>query len=290
DGQNIFEAGWLGARVVIRDGEPPTAVPAVSDDDKWHILEEGIPDPFEGPWAEWNWERYEFFKEQEQAGLEWCGRPVRAGQPAGLGTDGPLTVAYQLRGADALLIDMRTDPEFFHALMAFITDATIERILAYRRRLGMDLQSEAWGFADDAVALLSVRDYCDHVLPYHKKLVATFGPNGPNHIHLCGDATHLFATIRDELNVRSFDTGYPVDFGRLREDVGPDVEIYGGPRVDIVRNGPPEVIERCVREILASGVCEGGKFVLREGNNVAPKTPLRHVAAMYNACRKYGRY
>ncbi|MBC7289239.1 MAG: hypothetical protein H5T86_14615, partial [Armatimonadetes bacterium] len=27
DGQNIFEAGWLGARVVSRDGEPPTAVP-----------------------------------------------------------------------------------------------------------------------------------------------------------------------------------------------------------------------------------------------------------------------
>ena len=262
----------------------------MGDDDKWRIIDAGIPDPFEGGWAAWNWERYEYFKQQQEAGRTWCGRPIRVVAPVGLGTDGPLTVAYQLRGAEGLLVDMRADPEYFHALMNFVTEATIERILAYRRRLGMPLQTDGFGFADDAVALLSVEDYQAHVLPYHKKLVATFGPKGPNSIHLCGDATHLFKTIRDELKVRSFDTGYPVDFGWLRQELGPDVEILGGPRIDLLRNGPPEAIERRVQEIMGSGIREGGRFILREANNVAPKTPLAHIAVMYAACKKYGRY
>ncbi len=291
DGQNIFEAGWLGARVVIHDTGPPSAVPAVGDDDKWRIIDAGIPDPFDdGGWASWNWERYEFFKSQQAAGLEFCDRPIQVTGPVGLGTDGPLTVAYQLRGAEGLLVDMHTDPEYFHALMNFVTEATIERITAYRRRLGHEVHTDAFGFADDAVALLSADDYRAHVLPYHKKLVATFGPKGPNSIHLCGDATHLFRTIRDELNVRSFDTGYPVDFAWLRQELGPDVEILGGPRIDLLRTGPPEAIDRRVREIMESGIREGGRFILREANNVAPKTPLSHIAAMYEACKKYGRY
>ena len=35
---------------------------------------------------------------------------------------------------------------------------------------------------------------------------------------------------------------------------------------------------------------EGGKFVLREGNNLAPFTPVANVAAMYAACKAFGRY
>jgi len=35
---------------------------------------------------------------------------------------------------------------------------------------------------------------------------------------------------------------------------------------------------------------EGGKFVLREGNNLAPFTPVANVAAMYAACTEFGWY
>jgi len=35
---------------------------------------------------------------------------------------------------------------------------------------------------------------------------------------------------------------------------------------------------------------EGGKFILREGNNLAPGTPEENVAAMCAACKKFGRY
>ena len=52
---------------------------------------------------------------------------------------------------------------------------------------------------------------------------------------------------------------------------------------------PAEVKANC-REILGSGVTEGGKFILREGNNLAPGTPEENVAAMYEAAKEYGTY
>jgi uroporphyrinogen-III decarboxylase len=96
--------------------------------------------------------------------------------------------------------------------------------------------------------------------------------------------------MRDELNVQSFDTGFPVDHGWLREELGPDVRIQGGPHVELLRTGTPAQIREETRRILQSGVMEGGKFVLREGNNLAPGTPEENVAAMYAACREFGRY
>ena len=35
---------------------------------------------------------------------------------------------------------------------------------------------------------------------------------------------------------------------------------------------------------------EGGKFVLIAANNMAPCTPVEHVAAMYQAAREFGQY
>jgi len=51
----------------------------------------------------------------------------------------------------------------------------------------------------------------------------------------------------------------------------------------------PEVQEETGR-ILQSGITEDGRFVLREGGNLAPATPEENVAAIYAACKEFGRY
>jgi hypothetical protein len=43
-----------------------------------------------------------------------------------------------------------------------------------------------------------------------------------------------------------------------------------------------------VRRICGSGVLEGGRFLLREGNNLAPGTPLENTESMYHAGREFG--
>jgi len=290
DLQNSYEALWFGCPLEYRDGQCPDTLPFLTDDTKWSIFDRGAPDPFrDGGWMQRAWEYLEYFRERA-AGDEFHGAPVRVGHVPGVGTDGPLTVACSLRGATEVMLDMYTDPDYYHRLMDFIVEATIARIHAYRERLELPLESTAWGFADDSVQLISVEAYRRFVLPFHQRLIEEFGREGPNSIHLCGNATHLFPTIRDELHVQSFDTGFPVDHGALRRALGPDIEILGGPHVELLRAGPPAAIEAEARRILESGVTEGGRFILREGNNLAPGTPPEHVAAMYGACKRWGSY
>ncbi len=288
DLQNSYEQLWYGAALRFIEGDVPDTPPCISDEHKWDFIAQGPPDPFSG-WLGRAWEYYEAFREKAK-GYEFHGRPVTVGGPPGCGTDGTFTIACSLRGPTELCLDMYEDPEFYHALMNLIVEATIARIYAYRERLGHPRETKVWGFADDSIQLVSPRTYRELILPYHQRLFSEFGADGPNSIHLCGDATHLFKTIRDELHVTSFDTGFPVDHGWLRRELGPEVTIYGGPHVELLRSGTPARVREEARRILQSGVMEGGKFVLREGNNLAPGTPLANVAAMYEACKEFGRY
>ncbi len=288
DYQNCYEALWFGGEIRFIEGNVPDVPPFLTEERKRAFLDAGPPDPFSG-WLGRAWDYLDDLRDIAE-GYEFHGRPVSADGVPGCGTDGPFTIACALRGPTEFCTDLYADPEFFHALMDFITEATITRIEAYRKRLGQPVESEAWGFADDSVQLLSVETYTEHVLPYHKRLMDHFGAKGPNFIHLCGNATHLFPTIRDALNVQFFDTGFPVDHGALRKALGPEVEIYGGPRVELLRSGGESAVRAEVKRILGSGVMEGGRFVLREGNNVAPGTPPANIAAMYEACKEFGRY
>lgn len=289
DFQNYYEAAWFGCEVRFCPGEVPDTVPLLSDERKNMLFDRGLPDPFGGIMRR-NLDYVEFFARKRAEGFEFHGRPIRNIALAAMGTDGPFTLAANLRGAANICVDIYEDPDYVHRLLDYITQATILRIKALRSLRNEVLKTKSWGAADDSIALLSCEAYREFVLPAHRRLYETFSEGGPNSIHLCGDATRHFLTLRDELNIKSFDTGFPVDFGWLRRTLGPDVTVYGGPSVPLLRNGTPEQVRAEVRRICESGIIEGGKFVLREGNNLAPRTPLENIRAMYEAGREYGRF
>ncbi len=291
DFQNTYEAAWLGCPVNFRDNQVPDTTPLLADDDKKNLLfDAGIPDPFRGGLMAQNWSYYEHFCEVRDRGVAYKGLPIGEVTASGLGTDGPVTVACNVRGATEFLTDLACHPEYARQLLDFITEATIARIQAYRKRLDLPLKTEGWSFADDSIQLISTEMYEELVYPYHKRLMDTFSDGGPNGIHLCGNATRHFPFLRDHLNIRNFDTGFPVDFSWLRETLGPDVEIQGGPSVPFLLDASPDEVTAEVRRILSSGIMEGGRFVLREGNNLAPAVPMENLWAMYDANREWGRY
>jgi len=232
--------------------------------------------------------------------MEFDGLPVKAPDTIpGEGTDGPFDVAYKLRGAAEVCLDMYEDPRYFHDLMTFVTENIIRRMKAVREWRWKQFPDSPdtgrfkvanWGFADDAIALISTADYAEYVYPYHCRLVEEFSDGGPISIHLCGNATHHFKFLKEKLNVQSFDTGFPVDHGALRKELGPDVQIAGGPTIMLLKEGSPETIRQEVRRICESGVMAGGRFILIAANNLAPCTPLENIAAMYDAAKEFGRY
>lgn len=288
DMQRYFEAGFFGAPVIYRRGQIPDTRPMLAGDHKHLLFDQGLPAALTGGVFAKAHLFYAIMAERLQGGFTYLGRPV-AFAPFGLITDGPLTVATNLRGLE-LYTDFYEDPDYVRQLLDLIVEATIARVRAHRRYFGLPAVAESWGFADDAVQLLSTAMVREFILPAHRKLKTALTSAEQIAIHLCGDATRHFKLLRDELGVYSFDTGFPIDFTWLRQELGPEVEIKGGPRVTLLREGTPTQITAEVQRILASGIMTGGRFILREANDMAPGTPIANIAAAYEATRTFGRY
>lgn len=298
DFQNSYEAGWFGCPVQYFGNDVPDTC-AILGDCKEKLYELADPDPLRGNLLGRAFEFFEYMREQCPK-MEYEGRPVLSPRGPGFeGTDGPFDLAYQLRGAANVCLDMYEDPRYFHDLMDYITRNIIRRIRALKEWRWSQFPDEPdrgqfkrpnFFFADDAIAMISAADYREFVFPYHRRIVNEFSDGGPVSVHLCGDASRHFVFLRDQLNVQSFDTGFPVDFGKLRNDLGPDVLIQGGPTIMLLKDGRPEEIRREVKRICESGIMAGGRFILREANNLAPCTPLENIAAMYEAGKAFGRY
>ncbi|MGQ9553290.1 MAG: uroporphyrinogen decarboxylase family protein [Anaerolineae bacterium] len=289
DFQNIYEAVWLGCQWhYLDDADSPPDVWPMFKEHKEKLYESEIPDPLNGGLMGRMREYYEFMEDRRKNYLL-EGKPVG---PTSVprGTDGLFTLACALRGATEICLDMYEDEDYYHDLMEFILKATIARMRAWRHYTGYPLREQSFAFADDSIELLSNQTYRRFVLPYHKRLFAEFSLGGPNSVHLCGRASQHFKTLRDELNIQAFDTGFPSDLGRCRRELGPDVQLRGNIHPELLREGPAAAIRQAVKELCQSGVMEGGRFIMCEGNNVAPHTPLEHMRVMYEAGKEYGKY
>jgi hypothetical protein len=293
DMQRYKDAGFFGATVEYRAGQVPDTRPILAGKNKNWLFDRGLPDPLTGGIFAKAHHFYEAMVKRLQAGFTYRGRPVEFDPfhslSSLLGQDGPLTVATSLRGAE-LYSDFYTDPVYVHQLLDFITEASIARIRAQRRFFGLPEKAETWEYADDAVQMLSSEMVREFVVPVHRKLKQALTAASRISIHLCGDATRHFKLFRDELGVYSFDTGFPINFTWLRKELGTEVEIVGGPRSTLLHDGTPEQVAAEARRILDSGIREGGRFILREANDLIPCTPLDNLAAMYQTARIHGRY
>lgn len=288
DFQNYFEAGFLGAEIYYPEGNVPVSRPLLNDDNKRMLLDRGIPEPEESPLYQKNIEYYQYMLSRKEKGFEYKGRPIGSVGPAGSWTDGPLTIFMSIRG-EAGLLDMYLDADYFQEMMKYLTEFEVKFARATRRLTGAPEMAEDNGMADDSIELISNDDYRRFILPWHRRLYDALG-GGKRSMHVCGDVQRHFPTLVKELGIRSIDTGFPINWARLRDDIGEEVEIYGGPHIEVLRLGTPETVRTEARRILESGVTRGKKFVLREGNNLPPMVPMANLYAMYDAAKEYGRY
>ncbi len=288
DWQNNLDAMQFGCRPEYPDWGPPIVRPHLDERDKWRIFDEGLPDPAGGVMA---LAARHYLYMQEKARIEvYRGRPVQVSPGALVNSDGVFTAACVVRGVTGFCMDVAADPDYARQLLDFITTATIVRIKYWRKELGLPARAQRMFVADDDIMMLSEPMYRSLVLPFHRRLYGELTDLAtPNLLHLCGNAMHLFRTVARELNCDAVDTGFPVDFARLRRELGPAIEIRGGPHVELLLNGTPEEVRAETARILQTGVKEG-RFVLRDGNDLAPRTPLANIEAMYEAGKEYGRY
>lgn len=285
DLQNYDEATFFGAPVIFLPNQVPNTKPIFEGERKNAFLDMGLPDPLKGGWYAKAHEIHDEMSERIHKNPTHLDRPIRM-DPFGIWTCGPLTLAMGLRGNE-ILTDFYEDPRYVHALLDYIVEGTIQRIHAHLKFFGLPCPSPDMFFADDAIQMISPKMFREFILPAYRKLKAGITTADRVKVHLCGDATRHFKTLQDEIGVYEFETGFPVDFGKLRRELGTEALIHGGPNIMVLLNGSPEKVREETRRILRSGIMEGGKFVLREGNNLAPRTPFANLEAMYEEARQF---
>jgi hypothetical protein len=283
---NVGEEAWYGCPVHFLGNEVPCTTPIFTGKNKEALFEHGLPGPFDGYMARYR-EYHDYFVDKAR-NYEFCGRPVTVLPPNPV-IPVPFTTAVGICGP-AILEDMLVNEDYYHRVMDFITTATIARVKAWRAYTGAELLPQQLVYGEDAIQHISVRTYREQVLPYHRRLMQELALDGPHYMHLCGHVQRHLPTLVKELNVKTFDTGYPIHFDMLRDEVGEDVEIMGGvPIANILKDTPEQVYARSAA-ILQSGIMRGGKFIFKEANNLPPMTPPENLAAMYRAAREVGVY
>lgn len=283
--QNFYEAASLGAEIIFLPGQVPDTRPYLDGSNKRELFDLPIEQPFELPFLH---NGLAFWEEMERICRDHTfeDRQVKLLPWDLTSSDGPLTVACNLRGGD-IFAEIMSDREYAQELFAFIVRAGVARRNAFYQQFG-DRLPRVNNLADDSCALISTKMYTECILPHHRAWYDS-GPADPDRlIHLCGDATRHFKTIHEELGVTSFDTGYPIDFGTMREELGPEVELTGGPEVALLLEETPDAVYQRCQSILESGVKEGGRFILQEANNLPPLVPPENLDAMYSACLDFG--
>jgi len=287
DFQNYYDAAWFGSTIHYPRGNVPCSEPFLTDENK-HELFGHRPDVW-NTFMQRNTRYGETMAEKCET-MTYRGAKVNFAGVSLRGTDGPMTVACSLRGTTEFCIDLYEDTAYALKLLDYITDATIERIVALRGKYGHALP-DAFYFADDCIALLSNADYAEYILPRHKRLAAASSSmKEAGFVHLCGDAQRHFQTIRDELNVNFFDTGYPVNLPKLYAELGADVKVRGGVNVSLLLSGSPREIAAETRRIIDQVKPLTKRFIMAEANDLSPGTPPESIAAMYDAVREWGMY
>jgi hypothetical protein len=283
DLQTYDEAAYFGAPIIFCEDQVPDTKPILAGGRKEALFDAGQPDPLKGGWYTQAHLLYEEMAELLQMQPTYLDRPIEM-DPFGIWTSGPFTIAVALRGHE-FLTDLYEHPEYVKMLLDFITESTIARICAHLEFFGLECPAPDMFFADDSIQLISPKMLREFLLPVYLKLKAGVTSAERVKVHLCGDASRHFKLLKEHVGCYEFETGFPIDFGEIRRQLGPEVTIHGGPNIMLLRSGTPEEVRAETRRILGSGVLDGGRFVLREANNLPPHTPFENLDAMYQTAR-----
>ena len=179
-------------------------------------------------------------------------------------------------------------PRQCHAFLAKITEGLIS---AQRYFMTIDDRPRSsFGMAEDCAQVMSPQMFRDFCVPYAGRLFDTFGAGVQDGrgLHMCGQSSHLHQAMVDDLRVSSFNLfGHPVDPIVAAGNLGGRMYLWGN--IDpmlMLRGTTAQVTQASLAALEAMAPCGG--FMLGDGANVCPGTPVANLAALTEACVEFG--
>lgn len=229
-----------------------------------------------------------------------CGILKRA--RAALGDDGILSpsfhgpfniLVYAYRKVDDLLLDIYTNPKFFHAMMDFFLDRLMKFVQQMIDTGAPDLFDVGANVANGR--LVSPELYADVFIPYENRLADLVQSQGVHAmLHNCGYAANHLDVYR-QLHHRAWGYLTPPPYGDVViadavKKLPENMILWGNiDQIDFLRTSSQLEIERTVREVIETVKLRGG-FVLGTSDYLETNTPYDNIQALVDAGRKYGAY
>jgi uroporphyrinogen decarboxylase len=290
DFQNTFEAGSLGVDIVFPDDDIPWVGPGWVKDERDLSRLEAMDFVHTGLNARQIDYRRAMIAVAGKYPVRFQGGPVfYPGENPSLThtSDGPFGVAGDLMGNTEIFLACAERPDFVRELLRIVTGKLIAWLdfCADEERLPRPL-GLAW--TDDLAVSLSRRMFEEIVLPSEKRLRDHF--DGWAMLHMCGRSDHLLEVFRDGLRIHEFQGfGWEVDLDRVAEILGGRVVLLGNVNPMLIHSGTPVEVRAATRLVVEKlGPYRG--FIVQDGNNIPPGSPVENINAMMNAAERYGRY
>ncbi len=283
---NVLDSAAFGADIAWPENETLQSRPTIDTVEQMESFE--APEPGAGLWGQatdW-WLRMKELAADTK--LSFGGVEGRVDVASlGIGGLSPHMIAVDLVGHDFYWWQAEY-PEQCHTFLGKITDGLIR---AQRHFMTIDERPRGgFGMAEDTGLIMSPEMFREFVVPYTGKMFDTFGKGHRfgRGLHMCGQSTHLHRALVDDLRITSFDIfGYMVDPETAAENLGRTTLLWGNVDPMLMLNGTQdEVRTSALLALEAMAPCGG--FMLGDGANVCPGTPLESLAALTDASEEHG--
>ena len=270
------EVGWPA------DG-PPRAIPVIKTVDEMERFQVARPDTgLRGKAIEW-WHRMKDLVTQTKLTFNGTEAQVQVGALS-LGGLSPHMIAVDLVGGDFYWW-MLEYPEACHRFLDKITQGEIASE-KHTRRVDPRPRGESYALAEDSAQIMSPQLFKEFCVPYSRAMFDRFGRQGRG-VHMCGDSTHLHPSLKEDLKMTSF-----ILFGYL---VPPTVaaanlrgiQLWGNLNPMLMKDGTPQQVKQAARACIEA-LGPGGGYLLGDGANVCPGTPLASFHAVMEAAEEFG--
>lgn len=219
--------------------------------------------------------------------IEVCQRvsdQVRETTAVGLGHSGPWNIAMHLRGAEALLMDTATAPEFVHELMKFATEVV--------REVGDALIEAGFapslGEAGASCSLISPYIYREFIKPYHKDLCSYFRSKKRfMSLHICGKIDPILEDILETgIYLLSLDAGSSLQ--QLIEMTESNLVIMGNVPTTHFSSGTRDEMEASIGRCIETAAAASG-YILASGCEIPFDSTEDRIDHFFEYSRQYGR-
>ncbi|HVP56741.1 MAG TPA: uroporphyrinogen decarboxylase family protein [bacterium] len=268
----FLEVEAMGARVEFPDDDMARLRSYLLGEDKGKLASLKRPDPATSG--------------RMPAYIEACERVARAIKDSAIGgvLCGPWTLAVNLRGAENLIIDTATDPQFVHELMRFTVEIS--------KAMGLAVNAAGVGLsfseAPASCSLISPKIFKEFVLPYDRELAAYLKEHRIGlTLHVCGFIDPIMEMILDTGAV-AVSMDQPSSLEKMLAAASGRAVTVGNVSTGVFVRGSEQDLEDEIKRCLAVGKGNYG-YILASGCEISPRGDLEKVKHFCRRARELGK-